>query len=345
MPKIYVPKADTGSNKPGKFVVPAHLKAYSYTRASGFEVFILKPIIDRFSVTFDVTEAQKRIAIRQNLEKLCASSDKLVTPWKKLDDWGSPKYANSFAINCNLQTSSMLQLAPEKPKKGAKGNLRFMRLDMNPSVLGASGMKALHQAIPKLTAGLFEYADIVNAGNVTRLDIAVDIVNLDIEDVFISTKGLGKSHSYFSAAGKAETIYLNVTGKGSKLSIYDKKTQLAETGSKQPHTFYKQAKQTRVEFRKNYEKPPAKLLNSQNPFKEIRLIDVEAPELPTQPYIWKLFTDSCHYRGIEGALQQLDFSLRKKFGGAILDSKDYVWKPDELWSYWPHTLKASQILG
>ena len=345
MPKIYVPKADTGSNKPGKFVVPAHRKAYSYTRASGFEVFVLKPTIDRFSVTFDVNEAQQRVAIRKTLDQWCKSSDNLVGPWTKLKDWGSAKYSKSFAINCNPTAPVMLQLAPEKTQKGGPSKLRYMRLDMNPSALGPDSMKALHQAIPKITAGHVEYADILAEGNITRFDIAVDIVNLDIEDVFIATKNPGKSHSYFSAVGKAETTYLGVTSKGSKLYVYDKKTQLAETGKKQPAPFFRQAKWTRVEFRKQFEKPPAKLASSHNPFKDIRLIDVEAPKLPVQPYVWNMFIDSCRYRGIEGALKQVPSLFRKDFKAAILTSKDYVWKPEDLWGYWPETLKKSRILG
>lgn len=62
--------ADTGSNKPQKFSVNLSAQAYKYDRPTGFMVFVLRPKIDRLSVTYDVSSSSAREEIRNRLEFL-----------------------------------------------------------------------------------------------------------------------------------------------------------------------------------------------------------------------------------------------------------------------------------
>ena len=79
-------KADTGSNQPGIVEVQLTAKAYSYKRPGGFVVFVLKPKIDRLSLTFDIPSEPARKQIRDHLHSLALNDSPIVTPWKKLKD-------------------------------------------------------------------------------------------------------------------------------------------------------------------------------------------------------------------------------------------------------------------
>jgi hypothetical protein len=118
---------------------------------------------------------------------------------------------------------------------------------------------------------------------VTRVDIAVDLVNIDIEDLLITTSKPGATSGYFGVTGKAESKYLNVNKKGSNLYVYDRRRLLekmqAEGG--EPSEFGG-AKYTRVEVRTEVNQPIAAMPNMSNRLLKLDLFDIEAAIPPEQ---------------------------------------------------------------
>ncbi len=227
-------KADTGSNQPGKVGVQLTAQAYSYKRPSGFTVSVLKPKIDRLSLTFDIPSELARKKIRDHLLSLVLNSNPIFTPWKKLKDWGASKYSRSYAINVGGENTVLVQHA------ALKANHRFLRFEFNPHKVGLDGVEVFRTHLPEITGGLVSYESLAFGGKVTRLDIAIDLVNIDLEDLLISTSKLGVTSGYFNPSGKAETKYLNVNTKGSNLYVYDRKAKLLkdlEKGSVGPLEF------------------------------------------------------------------------------------------------------------
>jgi len=185
-----------------------------------------------------------------------------------------------------------------------------------------------------------------NEGKVTRLDIAVDLINIDLEDLLVSTPKPSVSMGYFGLTGKAETKYLNVNKKGSNLYVYDRRARLAKLQQEGvgDGPEYGDTKHTRVEVRTHADKPITALPGLQNRLKRIDLIDIEAAEPPEEQYHWQLFQDSCRYRGVAGALALLPDGVRDQYEAAIKAVSGQLWRPDKLWGHWPEVVEESGLL-
>lgn len=334
----YVVPADTGSNKPGKYAVQITARAYWHKRPTGYRVAVLKPKIDRLSVTLAVHDDGARATIRNYLSQLGASDGSPVTLWKKARDWGSQKYDQSYSLKVAPSGAVLVQCAP------IKSPVALLRFEFNPNGVGLTGVEAFRQSIPMLTAGHFDYKALAAYGNVTRADIAVDLVNIDIEDLLIATTKPGVTNSYFGVTGKAETKYLNVNKGGSKLYVYDRRALLEKMqaeGTGKPSEFGA-TKYTRVEVRTEVNAPIAAMAGMSNRLLKIDLFDIDAVAPPEEPHHWKLFQDLCRYRGLAGALALLPKDKQGAYGAAI-KSADPLWLPKALWGHWPEALKTSGL--
>ena len=120
------------------------------------------------------------------------------------------------------------------------------------------------------------YQHIIAAGIVTRLDIAVDLIGIRIDDLDVRYGGGGKSHWYFSQLGQVETQYfgLNATAKDKNApwSMYNKRQQLkANASGEPPDQLFGGMSHTRLEHRAKPNKPFPKLVGLANPFVKISL--------------------------------------------------------------------------
>jgi hypothetical protein len=334
----YVVPADTGSNKPEKYAVQLTARAYWHKRPNGYRVAVLKPKIDRLSVTLAVHDDAAQAEIRDHLTHLGATSGSPVTPWKKVRDWGSPKYDRSWSLKLAASGAVLVQCAQ------VKSLFSLLRFELNPNGVSLAGVQAFRHSIPMLTAGHFDYKALAANGSVTRVDIAIDLVNIDIEDLLISTAKPGITNNYFGVTGKAETKYLNVNKGGSKLYVYDRRALLEKMqaeGSGKPSEFGA-AKYTRVEVRTEVNTPIAAMAGMSNRLLKIDLFDIDAVDPPEELHHWKLFQDSCRYRGLAAALALLPKDKQGAYEAAI-KSVAPLWLPKVLWSHWPEALKTSGL--
>ena len=337
----YKKKADTGSNKPGSYAVQLIANAYWYLRPTGFSVSVLKPKIDRLSVTFDVGEKVARKKIRANLDALASDPNAPgIAKWPKNKGWGSVKYERSYRIGGGDGKFVLIQCAKQT------ASIAFIRIEFNPDMIGPDGTMEFRKLLPEITCGEVAYTALANAGKVTRLDIAVDLINIDLEDMLVSTAKPGVSMGYFGLSGKAETKYLNVKKKGSNLYIYDRKTHLQklQEDGKGVGLEYGDAKHTRIEVRVYPNKPIVDLPYLKNPLAKIDLIDIEAAQPPEEVHHWKLFQDSCRYRGLAGALNLLPNNLKGQYTDAVKAVSGELWQPNELWKTWPEVIEKSGLL-
>ncbi len=313
--------------------------AYSHKRPTGYQVAVLKPKVDRLSLTFPVEDEAIRATVRNHLATLAVSGDATVSSWNKKGGWGSGKYDRSYSLNLSSGSSILVQCA------SVKSTVSLLRFEFNPNRIGQAGVTAFRQAIPELTAGHFDYQALVEHGQVTRADIAVDLVNIDIEDLLISTPKPGVTNAYFGVSGKAETKYLNVTKGGSNLYVYDRRASLkkAHTEGIGEPSQYGETKCTRVEVRTEVNAPLTAMPGMSNRLLKIDLVDIEAAVPPEQPHHWRLFQDACRYRGLAGALALLPEEVRGAYEVAV-KSADKLWRPEELWSHWPEALTSSGLI-
>jgi hypothetical protein len=330
-----IKKADTGSNQPGKYGVQLYAQAYWYMRPNKYEVAVLKPKVDRISVTFDVEDPHVAATVRKHLIELQKGDNPIITKWKKRKGWGSGSYDRSYGLPVAPGKSILVQCAP------ISSPVSLLRVEFNPSNIGPTGVAAFRKSVPLITANQFDYTAFAKHGRVTRIDIAVDLVNIDIEDLLISTPKPGVTNGYFGITGKAETKYLNVNKSGSKLYVYDKKAALKAVGKVSE---FGEAKLTRVERRTHPNVPIVALPEMNNRLKAIDILDIEAATPPEELHHWKLFQDACRYRGLAGALALLPADIRAAYEAAISDASATLWRPDDLWKTWPEALNTSGLL-
>jgi len=330
--------ADTGSNKPAKYSVQLIAQAYHHDRPTGYRVTVLKPKVDRLSVTLSVNDSTVGKQIRDHLADMASSGAATMTKWKKSKGWGSGKYDRSYSLNVGSESSALVQCA------SVTAPVSLLRFEFNPSGLGPAGAKAFRESIPDLTAHHFDFEALAAEGTVTRVDIAVDLVNIDIEDLLINTAKPGVTNGYFGITGKAETKYLNVNKSGSNLYVYDRRALLAKLQQDGEKALYGGAKYTRVEVRSNPNIPLTAMDGMSNRLLKVDLFDIEAASPPEKFHHWKLFQDSCRYRGLKGALALLPAGTRAAYEAAI-KATDTLWRPKELWSHWPSVLKNAGLVG
>jgi hypothetical protein len=93
-------------------------------------------------------------------------------------------------------------------KRGQRATLlpRHLRLESNPTALGAPGIAFLKTQLEALVLNGLNFADIIAKGNVTRVDIAVDIVGNLVwqESRKFQPTAIGENHRQFAANCKWE---------------------------------------------------------------------------------------------------------------------------------------------
>ena len=333
--------ADTGSNKPGSYAVQLTAQAYSYTRPTKFQVAVMRPKVDRIAVTYPVTSQEDRTAIRDHFKGLADDPGAThVCKWSKMKRWGSVKYARSYGLYVGQGERVLVQCTAENV------DVAFLRMEFNPARIGSDGVAQFWSTLAEVTGGKVKHEDVAACGRVTRLDIAVDLINIDLEDLLVGTPKPGVTMGYFGLTGKAETKYLNVNKRGSNLYVYDRRERLRKLQEEGigDGPEYGDAKHTRVEVRTRADKPITSLGGLQNRLKRVDLIDIEAAEPPEKQHHWRLFQDSCRYRGLAAALAQLPVDVRKQYTAAIDAVSGELWQPEMLWSLWPETIHESGLL-
>ena len=332
---------NTGANKPHDSLVQLIAQAYWYVRPTKYRVEVLKPVIDRLAVTYPVPSVADQASIRDRLASLASDpSDPTVAKWEKQKKWGAVKYARSYDLMVGNDQRVLIQCTAGKSK------VAFLRFEFNPNRIGPEGVARFRELLPEITGGKVNYEQLANAGKVTRIDIAVDLINIDMEDLLVTTPKPGVTMGYFGVTGKTETKYLNINKKGSNLYVYDRREHLRKLHQQGVGSGpeYGDTKHTRVEVRTKADKPIVSLPGLQNRLTGIDLIDIEAAEPPEQEHHWRLFQDSCRYRGLGGALELLPGDVREDYEAAIKAVSGELWQPERLWGLWADAVEKSGLL-
>jgi hypothetical protein len=141
-------------------------------------------------------------------------------------------------------------------------------------------------------------------------------------------------------AGQSETKYLNISKKGSSCYVYDRKACLEYLHKASD---FEEAKYTRAEIRLFPECALSKLASLGNKLTKFHFIDFDTLTPPEGFHFWKLFQDSCRYRGLQGALHQLPVDLRPIYEKAVQDVVGDLWQPEKLWATWPSAVSKAGL--
>lgn len=324
------------SNKPkGKEITLSDV-LYMCKVSNTDTVYFLPPVIDTVSLVFPVEEIEAQKSIGNFLIGLTKE------PGSGFSETKNPS-VGGYWQNIHLTDPSSGERVLIQADKKQAGN--FMRFEFNPSKLGKAGLAYFKDRLSDIFAGVWGYADLMQHGKVTRLDVAYDVLNCSIKDLLVRASGKGKSHAYFGVDEEVETIYLGISKgkKNSNFYAYNKRQDLRDKG--QPKQFWG-LPWTRIEARIIDPKCSLKAIKSVAQ-KPLDVFEVYLPSLATPPEMdhhWKMFTDSCWHRGIEGALGLLPDELKDKYEVALQQSAEKFWKPDKLWKAFPDGLEKSGLL-
>ena len=207
-------------------------------------------------------------------------------------------------------------------------NRSSYRIEFNPAKVGPQGVADLDLILTSVLG--ISASTFFRDGNVTRLDLAVDISGLSVNDVIVRSSRQRKHAVYSDPKGNPVTVYLG-GARSNRTVTYDKPT----SGARSPTVL-------RLERRIHPKCFGKDLRDLRDPFARIAVIKTEQLKSLLSPVPPDLFFDSARVRGIKRAIAMLPADQQKSIGKAIA-------KPDvsivgsDIWQSWPETLRSSGI--
>ncbi|WP_112663426.1 hypothetical protein [Microvirga flavescens] len=310
------------------------------------KVAVLRPKIDKVSITYsmwDLTESHaEMMKLQQHVEQaLWDAADQDVSAFKPAPLGKSPsRYKTNIIWHGTPSEGGILIQAHPKSKKVK----HFFRFEFNPSTLSKASIAGFFEEWAELSIQAGSLEDILKNGTITRLDIAVDVVGVSIFNLLFRGGEAHKSFAYFAESGPVQSVYLNYKPKKkpSDTKGYNKRKELEETG-KLPA--YGGIPYSRIEVTRKTALPIPKLGTLPNKLMGISVASPNSyrPEgMESQTWTW--FLDSVRHRGEKAALATvIDASLRSEIETCLNEAHADLWRPQDIWKFWPEALKAAQL--
>lgn len=297
---------------------------------------ILVPKIDKLSFTYDMHPSDHKM-VKEQLWDLSKEGE----PFSPAKPSKTTRYRTRVHLTHPATGHSILIEVDPKP---SKKHIPFIRLDLNPAKLGPKGVEFLKDRLVEVFLGNLSWKAIATGCKVTRIDLALDVLNVPIDQLLIRSNKSGKSHCYYSASGVLETAYLEVKkGKAGTTTVYNKGQQLID---KERNPKFAGVAHTRIEVHVKTARPIVKLGTLPNPFSKLQVgYPAMAGTPPEQLHHWQHFLDSVRYRGEAAALSVIeDLALRETYASALAVAQETFWNPVKLWEKWPEVLSTSGLL-
>lgn len=223
-----------------------------------------------------------------------------------------------------------------------------LRLELNPRKLGPAGFKTFLKILsdPK---GPFAMKPLLQAARVTRYDVAVDIVGLQVGELVAFFPKQGKRSIYVGKDGLLETINIHRSVSASKpagkvaVKIYDRVRERLDRGKKPP---FGSAPVTRVEIIKMPKDPYnglLKLAEANNPFGGLRVGYIADQAKPLA--WWFQFVTLCRVMPVHEveALLGLTKSVAETFRTALKVPQSPIVSKSQSWEGWHQGLKVTGL--
>lgn len=331
-------KGFSPSNKTQKIGLQLSAIAYQYKVDGLYNVYVLGPFIDKISITAPVAGKETREKIQHSLVTMAGDPDE---PQFEFASVAKTNYAH--AINCTPPGANDKILIQVEPKK--KTMTSFLRFEFNPSKIGAKALAKFKELFFELSYTEFSWADVFKLGRVTRLDVAIDMINAPTSDLLIISHVPGKSHVYFGLGGNVETSYVGLKKpvKASDQKVYNK---LQEEIDKKIEPGYGGVFNTRVEITLNVANQKLSNLEGiKNLLKRVTVIHPGEPPEDEDPLLWTLYLDSCRLRGIDNATALIPKAIGKNFQAQLEKAGKQTWQPEKIWSRWAKALEETGLLS
>jgi hypothetical protein len=221
---------------------------------------------------------------------------------------------------------------------GWDGNcITRIRLDFIPADLGPEGLEDLHCVLVALMHN--GWAFVIEHGIVTRLDVAVDFPNVEMDDLlFLPQQGVTSQR--WCRSGKLESYQLG-KAKGNCTMIYNRRAKRVAQGKPW-------AGKTGIRVERRLRSPGISVSSLPElafPFTGLCPIQklVGKPAIEKKAYFWEFFIRSAESIGLAAALALLPTNKRTGYRKFIQQNCATWWKPEEIWPRWQSTLSDLKV--
>lgn len=292
---------------------------------------ITSPSIDKMSVVIpDIYDEEYITATQHVLWDACHSSELGFTYTKQSQGYKTCVKMHHLPKKKTTQTGSPLLF---QINNGIKKRPQI-RMEWNPSKMPYEFAEQIDDML--MCSCGFGFYELLSKAKVTRIDINVDIHNVEFDAVMIKIKKNRIANTFFDQKGRIQTMNFG-SSKGNQYSIYSKsgQTGLAYFG----HVLRIEA---RMRPKTLYMKD---LKHMSNPLTNIEIFDMQHNDTSIDKDFWKMFRDSCRYRGVSNALKILSQNKRNKMKKAVNNSHAKWWIPELFWDdQWISALENHDFL-
>ncbi|MEO6967856.1 MAG: hypothetical protein ABI132_05285 [Rhodanobacteraceae bacterium] len=289
-------------------------------------------IIDRVSVVIDYVKEEDQVKVLQAFTSL-AKSEYYARPGRKF------RYKQSLKLyaGSELDTTILVEAQPRSPY------VSFFRLEYNPAKIDPVNFRWIIEAL--LPGG---WTDFVNCAVCTRIDLAVDITGIKVDELITYWPGMRRSRQFFSSGKTLEnsnelptlqTYEIGAYGGVRHVTIYDRNEQIRRENKKlivkvpvptQPVT--------RIEFRIRPKAGWVEVAGIQNLFAELQVGEFASLPSLVDDEKFRLFIALCQAQGVHNALLILTESTRKSYKKRLQQTAPQWWQPAKIWDGLEHAL-------
>lgn len=215
-----------------------------------------------------------------------------------------------------------------------------LRLEFNPHRLQPAGLTELEGILSALFSNSLNFDRWLAAAKATRVDIAVDLINLEVYDAILRSELGFKWSGYFGSNGRVETwSHLGKKTKNGKrrpvLVLYDKRRELLEAKNE---PVWGEVAHARLECRRVQNATPLRGLGTiANPFLKVGM--GHAGLVSSKKVGFQTFYSATRWMGLERAGQFVPLDRRATWKAEVLHGDASFWKPPLIWQRWRLSLE------
>jgi hypothetical protein len=197
------------------------------------------------------------------------------------------------------------------------------RVEFNPAIIGSDGLAYIISTLDDLTG--IGANELFANGKVTRIDMALDLPGLSLEEICVRSLGQRKHFVHTGQKGEIETVYLG-SQKSNQTVVYQKDIR-------------RESQFIRVERRLKPNLTGQQLHSLVNPFEKVQMVPTSVLVPHLDGMIPRQFFDSVRLRGIRNAISKLPPWQRRAIKRVLADPTNALLPPmSVIWDRWPDVL-------
>lgn len=205
----------------------------------------------------------------------------------------------------------------------------FLRIEFNPAAGYVNSLKMFMDQI--LPGG---YVQLIAHGKCTRIDAAVDVHGIDINDLIVTYPKMRRSKGFYNN-GRLETYTLGIKKGETEICVYDKASQIKFLNEKEGTNIPVPTEPvTRIEVRKKKGYPLKDIANLPNFFEGLQIAGYFCPKPIKDEEKFQLFLEVCRSRGGVDALKMISEPTRNLYRNWLKTHQAAWWNPSKVWLGW-----------